>query len=747
MASYGGDIPARAIYPSSKLALYTGLLVASKLLRAFGLFIAYDLLKLIPVVLFLFFLKAGSAVVLVFLQKPFSSGRRLTKQQWLRVGRHALFGSLISFLWLFGLTLCGPLRTNLLVEHSDLVIVAGASALFHGTGGPGKTRGAVFFLVGVITLLLFDHDEKIGLMTDHEGEHIHHTFVSHLFNHAVDFVGWSDHKGGVVLLFITLCLHVGYNSASKKLSVEVGGAKRLHAFSTLVSTALLWPWAGFTYLTTEGPRVALYAAGAMFGGSLLLSYTWNHPYVAKATTLHKLQDVITEDHVLSGGVIFSVLVFMLATRMLLSAGRTAKGSFIGYSPTGIPLYSFSSDTIHRTSHSLMLVLKNGLRQILEESDSRKIFYFLCINLGFTFVELTYGAWTNSLGLISDGFHMLFDCSALVMGLYAAVMSRWKATRLFPFGYDRVEVLSGFINGLFLVVIAIFVFTEALARLFEPPDVKTERLLTVSVLGLFVNLIGIFAFQSSLSHGHSHGGLSHGHSHGGGGSHGHSHGGGSHGHSHGGGSSHGHSHGGHGESCQQSGSSHGHGAGSSHGHSHHNTNMEGVFLHVVADTLGSVGVIVSSLLIQNFGWKIADPICSLFIATMILLSVIPLLRETAVILLLRTPPDMDTALEEAFQKVLSVDGVLSYRYPHLWSHTSTKVMATLHVQISPGAIEQRIISQVSSILKEAGVHSVTVQAEKESYFYHMSGLGASFDQTLPVTYSANKAYFAEPAKVI
>ena len=43
-------------------------------------------------------------------------------------------------------------------------------------------------------------------------------------------------------------------------------------------------------------------------------------------------------------------------------------------------------------------------------------------------------------------------------------------------YDRVEVLSGFINGLFLVVIALFVFTEALARLFEPPEVNTERLL-------------------------------------------------------------------------------------------------------------------------------------------------------------------------------------------------------------------------------------------------------------------------------
>jgi len=49
-------------------------------------------------------------------------------------------------------------------------------------------------------------------------------------------------------------------------------------------------------------------------------------------------------------------------------------------------------------------------------------------------------------------------------------------------YDRVEILSGFINGLFLVVIAFFVFTAALARLLDPPAIKTERLL-VSVFGI------------------------------------------------------------------------------------------------------------------------------------------------------------------------------------------------------------------------------------------------------------------------
>lgn len=61
----------------------------------------------------------------------------------------------------------------------------------------------------------------------------------------------------------------------------------------------------------------------------------------------------------------------------------------------------------------MFIFQETLHEILTNSDSRKIFYFLCVNLSFCGVEFLYGFWTNSLGLISDGFHMLFDCSALV----------------------------------------------------------------------------------------------------------------------------------------------------------------------------------------------------------------------------------------------------------------------------------------------------------------------------------------------
>lgn len=83
-----------------------------------------------------------------------------------------------------------------------------------------------------------------------------------------------------------------------------------------------------------------------------------------------------------------------------------------------------------------------------------------------------------------------------------------------------------------------------------------------------------------------------------------------------------------------------------------SSLLGVFLHVLADTLGSVGVIISTVLIRQFGWLIADPICSLFIATLIFLSVIPLIKDACEVLLLRTPPENEKDLNTALEKVRS-----------------------------------------------------------------------------------------------
>lgn len=196
---------------------------------------------------------------------------------------------------------------------------------------------------------------------------------------------------------------------------------------------------------------------------------------------------------------------------------------------------------------------------------------------------------------------------------------------------RVEPLSGFFNGIFLVFVAFKVFCESIDRIYEPANIEQEGLLLVSVLGFLVNCVGLACFHDLHSHGgepcsghahdveegeHDHHDHSHSHSH----SHSHDH---DHKHDH----DHDHTH--EHEHDHEHDHSHSHDHAHDHGHSHahahdHNENVYGVFLHILADTLGSVGVIISSLLIKYYDLKVADPICSVIISLFILASVIPLI---------------------------------------------------------------------------------------------------------------------------
>lgn len=75
---------------------------------------------------------------------------------------------------------------------------------------------------------------------------------------------------------------------------------------------------------------------------------------------------------------------------------------------------------------------------------------LSVNLLFMFIQFFYGFVSGSLGLLTDSIHMLFDCLGLAVGLVAAVMARWPPSVKFPYGYSKVETLSGFANGIFLM---------------------------------------------------------------------------------------------------------------------------------------------------------------------------------------------------------------------------------------------------------------------------------------------------------
>ncbi|KAK9107944.1 hypothetical protein Syun_023955 [Stephania yunnanensis] len=474
-----------------------------------------------------------------------------------------------------------------------------------------------------------------------------------------------------------------------------------------------------------------------------------------------------------------------------------------------------------SSGSFSTIVMKPIRHILSERKSRKIALFLLINTAYMVVEFVAGFMSNSLGLISDACHMLFDCAALAIGLYASYISRLPANAQFNYGRGRFEILSGYVNAVFLVLVGSLIVLESFERILDPQEISTNSLLSVSIGGLVVNVVGLIFFHEEHHHAHGGGGsCSHSHSH----AHSHSHeksigvAGNDHCHDHVHDDHHDHNndHGHHhhdetreickngeslgrhdhqqchshlhdhekehhhhdnnplhhhchhdhhneksiavsssvvkhdhdhdsfiksqadGDGCchahsDQPSSSHVHEAGSScHHHSslgstvepllekkqmkepekHHHIdhNMEGIFLHVLADTLGSVGVVISTLLIQYKGWLVADPACSIFISVLIVSSVIPLLRNSAEILLQRVPRAHEQDLKLALNDVMRISGVHSISNVHVWSLTNTDVVGTVHVRLTADADKESTKSEASRILQDAGIKDLTIQVE-------------------------------------
>ncbi|KAG6515061.1 probable zinc transporter protein DDB_G0291141 [Zingiber officinale] len=442
--------------------------------------------------------------------------------------------------------------------------------------------------------------------------------------------------------------------------------------------------------------------------------------------------------------------------------------------------------------SLSSMIMNPIRHILSERKSRKIALFLLINTAYMVVEFVVGFMSNSLGLISDACHMLFDCAALAIGLYASYISRLPANSDFNYGRGRFEVLSGYVNAVFLVLVGALIVLESLERILEPQEISTNSLLAVSIGGLLVNVIGLIFFHEE--HHHAHGGAatcSHSHLHlhdhhphhdhhehhdckhaneGGGHSaenqqslvdslvsntvhshvnhehHGHHHqnnqsennSSNCHGHGHED-HNHSHEHGHHDKLCSDQlhtdqasrklKNSHegSHSLttqplqsressvrekilGDSHKHHHIDHNMEGIFLHVLADTMGSVGVVISTLLIKYKGWTVADPACSIFISVMIVSSVLPLLRNSAEILLQRVPRGREQDLRLAVNEISRIKGVQSIQNMHVWNFTNTEIVGSVHLHVSAETDTASAADTASKLLRDVGIKDLTIQVE-------------------------------------
>jgi cobalt-zinc-cadmium efflux system protein len=116
---------------------------------------------------------------------------------------------------------------------------------------------------------------------------------------------------------------------------------------------------------------------------------------------------------------------------------------------------------------------------------------LTITAIFLVAEFAGALYTNSLALLADSGHMLTDVAALSLSLAATWFSTRRATPQKTFGFYRVEILAALMNGVFLILIAIYIFYQAWGRLNNPPEIKAGWMLVVALIGLAANVASAY----------------------------------------------------------------------------------------------------------------------------------------------------------------------------------------------------------------------------------------------------------------
>ena len=140
-------------------------------------------------------------------------------------------------------------------------------------------------------------------------------------------------------------------------------------------------------------------------------------------------------------------------------------------------------------------------------------------------------------------------------------------------------------------------------------------------------------------------------------------------------------------------------------------MEGAFLHVLADLLGSVAVVGAALLILGFGWFVADPIFGIVIGVLILMSSGPLLRKVLRVLMEGTPARLE--IQRLCQRLEQVEGVTGVHDIHAWSIVPGYEVMSAHVTADLVRVEAsedllRRLREVTT--REFGVAHITLQIE-------------------------------------
>lgn len=278
-------------------------------------------------------------------------------------------------------------------------------------------------------------------------------------------------------------------------------------------------------------------------------------------------------------------------------------------------------------------------------------------------EIGYGMYVGSLGLISDGVHSFANCLGVGTSLLAM---RWsssintKHASAFSYGIcDRAEVLAAFANSVILILLAMFLVSEALHASLGGEHTHhtdhSDHVAVVAMCGMVVNIVGLRLLAPHLRRGFR-------------------------------------------EIFSQNNNA---------AASPRLLNFEAVAMHLLFDVFTSCGVLVGSVLQDKLQIH-TDSVMAVGIALITVRSVNPMFQRTLRILSQASYMPYDYVLREL---AASVDGILEFHQVHFWTLGPSKEVGSFIIRIRSDANEDVILKQAHKVFAKA-LWSLTVQIQRD-----------------------------------
>jgi cobalt-zinc-cadmium efflux system protein len=306
------------------------------------------------------------------------------------------------------------------------------------------------------------------------------------------------------------------------------------------------------------------------------------------------------------------------------------------------------------------------RDKITKQRIRKLRIVVYLVAGFLAVEVVSGIITGSLALLADAGHMVADVGGLALALFAISYSRKSPTPERTFGFYRLEILAALANGVVLMLISFYILYEAYWRIIAPRQIDVLPMLVVGCIGLVVNVVAILLLKT-----HSHNIPL--------------------------------------NSVERDEHTSVIDQNNSKNEKNTNLNMQGAYLEVLSDTLGSVGIIIAGIVIYLTGFYLADPVVSILLALFIFPRVWRLLNKSLHILMEGVPTDVSH--EEVKNAILQIKGVTGIFELHIWSITSGLNALSAHVVVIDPSKSLEVLQEINSLLeKNFRISHATIQIE-------------------------------------